>query len=93
MEEYENGKSHEEAGADLAEEILPECGYEPWEISLITDTIRGHRREGQSDPESFSDIFMTRINCRGLHPLQCKEGMLLAGRQKKQQIQILGDHI
>ena len=57
MEEYENGKSHEEAGADLAEEILPECGYEPWEISLITDTIRGHRREGQSDPESFSDIF------------------------------------
>lgn len=57
MEEYETGKSHEEAGADLAEEILPECGYEPWEIEQITDTIRGHRRKGQKDSDSFADVF------------------------------------
>lgn len=94
MEEYENGKSHEEAGADLAEEILPECGYEPWEISLITDTIRGHRREGQSDPESFSDIFYDadKLSRDCIH-CSAKKECYWPEDKKKQQIQILGDHI
>ena len=55
--QYEEGKSHEEEGARLAGKILPACGYEPWEVEMIVETIRGHRKESFGDPDHFANIF------------------------------------
>ncbi|MBU5459725.1 HD domain-containing protein [Anaerostipes sp. MSJ-23] len=55
--QYEKGISHEEAGAIIAEEILLECDYKPWERTIIIETIRNHRDIGRVNEEDFSEIF------------------------------------
>lgn len=47
--QYEFGTPHHEAGAELAERILPDCGYSRQEIDTITQAIRLHRRPVASD--------------------------------------------
>lgn len=42
-------KPHNESGAELAEKILPECGFTPDETKLIANAILGHRTDTQSD--------------------------------------------
>lgn len=54
--QYEQGISHDEAGALLAESILTECGYQESERKLMVDTIRKHRHLKQDDT-GFSGIF------------------------------------
>lgn len=41
--EYEDGTPHQEAGAELAEEILPACGFSRDEWGIIRWAIRFHR--------------------------------------------------
>ena len=53
-EEYETGRSHNEAGAEKAEAILLECGYSDDEIKEITDAIRTHGHDGY--PEKASSL-------------------------------------
>ena len=45
---YSN-KRHNESGAELAQKILPECGFTPDETRLISNAILGHRTDTQSD--------------------------------------------
>ena len=45
-EEYETGRSHNEAGAEKAEAILRECDYSDDEIKEITEAIRTHGHNG-----------------------------------------------
>ncbi|MBQ5989107.1 MAG: HD domain-containing protein [Oscillospiraceae bacterium] len=45
-EEYETGRSHNEAGAEKAEAILRECDYTDDEIKEITEAIRTHGHDG-----------------------------------------------
>ncbi|MBP0961829.1 MAG: HD domain-containing protein [Oscillospiraceae bacterium] len=45
-EEYETGRSHNEAGAEKAEAILRECDYSDNEIKEITEAIRTHGHDG-----------------------------------------------
>ena len=45
-EEYETGRSHNEAGAEKAEAILRECDYSDDEIKEITEAIRTHGHDG-----------------------------------------------
>ena len=45
-EEYESGRSHNEAGAEKAEAILRECDYSDNEIKEITEAIRTHGHDG-----------------------------------------------
>ena len=40
--EYEEQISHHEAGAELAKEILKDCGFDGKEIVMITEAIAGH---------------------------------------------------
>lgn len=42
-------KPHNESGAELAEKILPECGFTPDETKLIANAILGHRTDSQTD--------------------------------------------
>ncbi len=42
--QYTEGLSHEEASAQLAAEILDECGFEEKETDVILMAIRNHRR-------------------------------------------------
>lgn len=44
--EYEQGLDHALASAQLAERILPDCGYDAAEIALVAGAIRGHRGHG-----------------------------------------------
>ena len=45
---YSN-KPHNESGSDLAEQILPDCGFTESETKLISNAILGHRTDTQSD--------------------------------------------
>ena len=40
---YESGLPHDEAGAETAGKILPDCGYSDTETEMICCAIRGHR--------------------------------------------------
>lgn len=44
--EYEQGLDHARASAQLAERILPDCGYDAAEIALVAEAISGHRGHG-----------------------------------------------
>ncbi len=49
-EQYMNGSDHEIKSAELAEELLPECGFSEEEADLITDAILLHRDGGGRSP-------------------------------------------
>lgn len=56
-DQYENGISHEKAGARLAAEILPHCGYTRQEQQLIVDTILSHRTCDRERQDEFAQLF------------------------------------
>lgn len=41
--QYQTGVPHEQAGAELAARILPDCGFSPDEQAQILEAIEGHR--------------------------------------------------
>lgn len=47
-EEYEKGISHHEAGVDLAEQILGECGFTEAETGQICQAIGAHKDAGKN---------------------------------------------
>ena len=53
--EYQHKEPHNEAGAAIAEEILPECGFAKAETELIVKAIRRHRENGERT-EGFSEL-------------------------------------
>ena len=46
VSQYENGTRHEEAGAQLAPDILSACGFSAKEAAEVTAAIAGHGDEG-----------------------------------------------
>ena len=48
-EQYRSGIPHDEAGAQIAEQILRELSFDPSEIQKITSAIREHRNAARSD--------------------------------------------
>lgn len=54
--EYKEGRSHDEASAEIAAEILPDCGYLPSEISEISQAIIGHRGRNQTKNTYLGEI-------------------------------------
>lgn len=67
--QYADGTPHEEAGAEFARQILPECGYHEEEVSCIIGAIASHRgstektREGALAEILYRADKMSR-NCR-----------------------------
>ena len=49
-----SGIPHNEAGARLAEQIMPECGFTAQETELVAGAVRGHRT--RQDRTDFSSI-------------------------------------
>ena len=47
--QYEEGIPHEQASAELAEQILKDCGFEEQEQEEILRLIREHRTAGQAE--------------------------------------------
>ena len=67
--QYENGIPHDEAGAEFARQILPECGYDEAEITCITGAIASHRGCSQKTREGALAELLYRAdklsrNCR-----------------------------
>lgn len=54
--EYKEGRSHDEASAEIAAQILPKCGYLPSEISEISQAIIGHRGRNQTKNTYLGEI-------------------------------------
>lgn len=48
--QYKEGVPHEEAGIRIAQQLLPDCGFEPEECAQVLDLIRSHRT-GQEGTE------------------------------------------
>lgn len=55
-EQYVNQIPHYDAGARLAGEILPECGYTSDESSVIIEAIRFHQYGDEADSESEGSL-------------------------------------
>lgn len=53
--QYEEGIPHEQASAELAEEILGDCGFSEGECSQVLELIRGHRT--QQEPGGLPELF------------------------------------
>jgi HD superfamily phosphodiesterase len=51
--QYEGGQEHTRAGAALAREILPQCGYGEEEVKAIATAIAAHHDEAGCDDLSF----------------------------------------
>lgn len=47
-------KPHNESGAELAQKVMPDCGFTDEETSLVSNAILGHRESTQAD--MFSKI-------------------------------------
>ena len=45
--QYEDGTPHDVASVEIAERLLPECGYTEQETSVIVDMIASHRKKGR----------------------------------------------
>lgn len=54
--QYEKGIPHEIASAELAPEILRDCGYSEEEIPEIIDAIKSHRNKFIKDEQSLRGI-------------------------------------
>jgi putative nucleotidyltransferase with HDIG domain len=52
--QYDQGIPHQQAGAEIAGGILPECGYTKEEEQIIIEAIRGHR--SVQKPGEFGEI-------------------------------------
>jgi len=69
FKQYEDGTAHEKAGAEMAERILPECGYSEEEMADIVSAIVSHRGSVEKDRKcALADILYradkTSRNCR-----------------------------
>lgn len=53
--QYEEGIPHEQASAELAEEILGDCGFSEGERSQVLELIRGHRT--RQEPGGLPELF------------------------------------
>ena len=60
-EEYASGKSHHEAGAELARPILLACGYTEHECAEICDAIGRHKAPSEQ-ARSLATCCMMRIS-------------------------------
>lgn len=55
-EEYLEGRPHEEAGVEIAKEILNRCDFTQWEIELITYAIGHHSQKGIQDEKNTEKL-------------------------------------
>lgn len=46
--EYEGSRPHDIVSAEIAEELLPQCGFSQKETEMIAKTIAGHRKHDRS---------------------------------------------
>ena len=56
VEQYEKGIPHNIAGADLAAELLPVCGYTDEETECICSAIRCHRGSSESARSGLAEL-------------------------------------
>ena len=70
--QYENGIPHNEAGAEIAEKILSECGYTVEEKALITVAIRTHRGSSNNSRESALEDILYRADKMSRNCSFCK---------------------
>ncbi|MCM1024831.1 MAG: HD domain-containing protein [Roseburia sp.] len=54
--QYEEGIPHEQASAELAEQILRDCGFDEAEAGVIADAIRQHRNAAVSGEKNLRGI-------------------------------------
>lgn len=67
--QYLDGTPHDEAGAEIARQVLPECGYDEDEIACIAAAIASHRGSSQKTREGVLADLLYRAdkmsrNCR-----------------------------
>lgn len=54
--QYESGVPHDEASADIAPEILKECGFDEYETRVIINAIKSHRDAGIADKSDLRGV-------------------------------------
>lgn len=54
--QYEKGIPHEGAGAQIAAQILPECGFTGKETDVIVSAVRTHREETVKEQKNLNGI-------------------------------------
>lgn len=56
LDQIERGVPHEQAGAELCNLVLPECGFTEEEIDMIKAAILHHRKVSDDEKDSFYNM-------------------------------------
>lgn len=54
--QYSQGTPHEQASADIAPQILKDCGFDEKETCVITEAIRSHRDEKAAEERNLKGL-------------------------------------
>lgn len=54
--QYEDGTPHEKAGADLAPEILKECGFDEKETDVVVSAVSRHRNAAVKEEKNLNGL-------------------------------------
>lgn len=86
--QYEDGTPHEIASAQLAEEILTECGFRPKERTIILQAIREHRNKKVAKEKSLSGVIY-RADKASRACFNCEAKQLCNWKETKKNLKIV----
>lgn len=74
-EQYKNQTPHHEAGADISNKILEECGFDKNEILLVTEAVRAHHKAVEEEYDSLNYLLYRadKLSRNCYHCEACKE--------------------
>ena len=85
--QYEDGTPHELAGAELAPQILKDCGYTDLETTVMIEAIRNHRNASVADERNLNGLLYRADKAsRGCYACSVIEECNWSNRKKNQDL-------
>ena len=85
--QYEDGTPHELASAELAPQILKDCGYTDQETAVMIEAIRNHRNASVADERNLSGLLYRADKAsRGCYACSVIEECNWSNRKKNQDL-------
>lgn len=85
--QYEEGTAHELTGAEIAAEILPECGFDGAETELITEAICCHRDSSIAEERSLRGV-LYRADKASRACFYCEAEKMCSWKNEKKNLQL-----
>ena len=87
-QQYMSGKSHHEASAEQAKELLPQCGFSDEETEEIVKAVRGHRQIQKPDEKSLG-AYLYRADKQVRNCFECPAKVQCKWPEEKKNLKII----